>query len=115
MANKTVATIYGMADDLLRQEGNSTGIPGLEETRTIDWVNDLHKQFFDEFLTNQKNYPKYMKREYGVELSGGTTLTAAVTAGDTSFTVDSSSALATSGAGVIYKNGQFTGFSSGFA
>lgn len=107
MANKTVLQIYGMANDLLRQEGNSTGIPGLEETRTIDWINDLHKQFFDEFLTNQRNYPAYMKKEKGYTLSSGTELAASVAAGATSFTVDSSSALGTSGAGVIYKSGQY--------
>lgn len=110
MANKTVQDIYTAADSLLRQEGASSGVPGLEETQTILWVNDLHKQFFDEFTNAGMNLPAYMKKEYGYTGVPGTYLTAAVSAGASSFTVASSSALDTSGAGVIYKNSQFNIF-----
>lgn len=107
MANKTVADIYGMANDLLRQDGNSTNVPGLEETRTIDWINDLHKQYFDEFTTAGRNFPDYMKKTHGATMTAYTALAAAVASGASTFTIDSSSALGTSGAGVIYVDYQY--------
>lgn len=107
MANKTVQDIYTATDSLLRQEGNSSGVPGMEETQTIVWINDLHQQFFDEFTTAGMNYPPYMKKRKGYTGVSGTYLTADVTSGASSFTVNSSDALDTSGAGVIYKNSQY--------
>lgn len=107
MANKTLAQLYGMADDLLRQEGNSSGVPGLQEDATIAWINDLHKQFFEEFTTAGRNYPQYMKQKTGFTSLAHTALAADVAAGASSFTIDDSDSLATSGAGVIYKNSQY--------
>lgn len=118
MANKTVQQIYTAADDLLRQDGASTGIPGLESSATIGWIDELQKQFFDEYTTKYGNFPAYMKRHYGIIPVSGTELAASTAAAATSLTVDSSSALASSGAGVIYKNSlfdifTFTGNSAG--
>lgn len=96
-----------MANNLLRQDGDATGVPGLESSATITWVNDLHKQFFDEYLKSYGNYPAYMKKEKGYTAASSTALAADVAAGATSLTVDSSSALDTSGAAVIYKNSQY--------
>jgi hypothetical protein len=107
VANKTVQDIYGMADDLLRQDGNSSGVPGLEETRTISWVDMLHRAFFDEFTNSGSNYPIYMRKHDGDTMVATSTVAADFLAGASSFTIDSSTALGTSGAGVIYKNYQF--------
>ncbi len=110
MANKTVNDIYGMADDLLRQDGASTGIPGLEESRTIEWINDLHKQFFEEFTDAGRNLPDYMKQETGFTGVVSTALAADIASGASSLTIDSSSYLDSSGAAVLYKNGQYDVF-----
>jgi hypothetical protein len=118
VANKTVADIYGMADDLLRQDGNSSGVPGLESTRTITWIDMLHRQYFDEFTNNGGNFPEYMRKHDGDTMVASTALAADVTSGAATFTIDSSSGLGTTGAGVVYSNYQFdifthTGNSSG--
>lgn len=96
-----------MTDDLLRQEGNSSGVPGLEEDRTIDWINDLHKQYFDEFTNAGKNLPQYMRKHDGDTMVVRTNLAADIAAGAVTFTIGSSDSLDASGAGVIYKNYQY--------
>lgn len=96
-----------MTDDLLRQDGNSSNVPGLEEARTITWIDMLHRQYFDEFTNAGGNYPEYMRKHYGDTMVANTSVAADFAAGASTFTIDSSDALSTSGAGVIYKNYQY--------
>lgn len=96
-----------MADDLLRQDGNSSGVPGLESTRAITLIDALHRKFFDEFTDAGMNFPSYMKKGHGDTMVTYTALAGDVTSGATTITIDSSSALSTSGAGVIYRNNQY--------
>jgi len=118
MANKTISDAYGMAQDLLKFEGSTVGIPALEEARTIQFASDLNEQYFRAFWDRGLNAPEYMRKEKGYTAVAETALAANVLAAATTFTIDSSSALDTSGAGVIWKAYQFdtftfTGNSSG--
>lgn len=107
MANKTVSDIYGYANDILRQEGSGSGIPGIEEDRALEWVNDLNAAFFEEFYENGIVLPDYMASNVGYDAVQATALSAATAANATSMTVESSSALDTSGAFVILDNQQW--------
>lgn len=122
MANKTAQDIYGYAEDILSFDGADIGIPGLEESRTIEWIADLDKQLFEEFYERGIMVPQEMSSHYGVDAVAGTYLDGnasdTVAAAATSMLINDSDALATSGAGVIYDNNQFdifthTGNSSG--
>jgi hypothetical protein len=107
MANKSLLSIQAAADALMRKEGNSSGIPGVQEAQVVVWANDLHKAFFDEFSDAGKNGPEYMRRDYGVSSRTYTTLSNDVLSGATTFAVEDGDGLTTSGAGVIYRNQQF--------
>lgn len=107
MANKTVEQIYAYAQDLLKFDGTDVGLAGLEEDRVINFVSDLDKQFAEEFYTRGIVLPTYLASHYGTDTVTGTTLSAATAAAASSFTIGTSTALATSGAGVIYDNNQF--------
>jgi hypothetical protein len=58
----TARLIFEEAQDLLKIESSSIGIPGMEEPRTIGWINRLQEKFFDGFTRNSQTFPKYMRR-----------------------------------------------------
>lgn len=107
MANPTPDDVYGYAQDLLKYEGEEIGLPALEEDRTLDWIRDLQQMFFEEFYGRRMTAPEYMKSHTGYDAVAETALAADVAAGAATFTVDSSSALDTSGCGVIYDDNHF--------
>ena len=104
MANKLARDIYGYADDIMRQQGAGSGIPGIEETRTLDWINDLNAAYFDEFYGNGLVAPDYMASNIGYDSGSSTELSEDTAAGAITMTVASSSALNTSGTFVLYDN-----------
>lgn len=118
MANKTVGDIQGFAQDLLRLDGSDLGLSGIEEARTIEWINDLNAELYEEFYSRGLVVPDYLASSVGFDTSSATALAADTAAGATSLTVDSSAALDSSGAAVIYDRQHFdvftyTGNSSG--
>lgn len=118
MSNKTGEDIYGYAQDLLKFDGANISLSGAEESRALDWINDLEKQFLEEFYSRGLTAPDYFSDFTSFSTVSGTQLNGDVSAGATTFSIDSSSALSSSGAGVIYSNNSyniftFTGNSSG--
>lgn len=111
MSNLTVEDIYGRSQDLLKFDGTDIGLPGMEEPRTIEWISDLKSQFFDEFYALRINPPDYLKSSVGYDAVGNTRLAEDTDAGDTSFTVEDSDYLPSSGVAVVYGNTQYDIFS----
>lgn len=100
MTNPTASEIYGKTEDLLKLEGSTIGIPGVEEDRTLEWINDLQIQFFQEFFDAGLTLPSYMRGEFGADLLGATNLDGAVTTTDTEIDLDSGTNASSAG-GVI--------------
>lgn len=117
MANKTVSDIYGYATDLLKIDSDTTVIPGLQESRTLNWIDDLHTQFFQTFYDNGQVLPDYMKSETGFDLVSSTDLDGAITTASTEVDLTDADDMDSSGGIVIKEEFQydvvwFTGKSS---
>lgn len=110
MSRKTIAQVYGMAADLIRTEADTSGIPGLEEDRTIDWCDQLNAEFFDRWKEAGRLPPQYMRKAKGYSAKATTALAADITSTSaTSTSVDDASVLFDNSANalVIYGNGSF--------
>lgn len=104
---KTVQQIFDIAQDYIKIDSDTIGIPGLEEARTITWINDLHRRFFDEIYSRGVMLPRYMRKEYGFDAVTGTTLDGAITAASTKIDLTDASNFDSSGAIVIREGNQF--------
>jgi hypothetical protein len=97
----TAGHIIGIAEGLLRIDGDATGIPGLESTQMLSFVDQANREYVNAFRTNGEA-PEIMKREYGFDLIADTALAADTAALAATFTVDDSSAFPTAGALAIW-------------
>jgi hypothetical protein len=105
MANKTASDIYGYAQDLLKMDGDTIGIPGCEEARTLNWINDLHYQYFQSFYDNNIVLPKNMRGEDGFDAPSSTTLDGDVAVTDTEIDLTSGTNASSGGGGIAIYDG----------
>lgn len=112
MSRKTAEQIYGMTADLLRTDADASGIPGLEETRTLDWINDLNAEYFERWRESGRLPPPYMRKSKSYECRGTTALSSDITSSDVGFSVDDGTVLHdnSANAAAIFGNGTFDVF-----
>lgn len=107
MPNKTGQKIYDMAQDLVKIDGSTIGIAGLEEARALEWINDLNSMFFGEYYGRGLQAPDYMRAETGFNAVTSTDLDGAVLQNATTIDLTDASDFDSSGAIVIRNGDQF--------
>lgn len=99
----TAATILNRAEGTLDWDRTSVGVPGLESTHLLAVLNDAIQEYHSSFEKNGEP-SSILKKETGYTIVADTALAANTAAGATSYTVDSSASLGSSGALVVWDN-----------
>ncbi len=103
MANSTAGTISGYIWNLLREQGDTTDIPALQESFILTLISQANIEYLKAHRRGGGTAPIVLMRDGGFDLVADTALAVATTTETTDFTVDDSSSYdTTNGAFVIW-------------
>src|ERR1700754_2021938 len=101
----TAETIITRAWALLRVDGSSTDVPGLQQDQMLLALDQADREWLRSFRRGGGEPPSTSRKEVGYTLIASTALAADITTSSPTVIVDDSSDAPSSGAFVIYDDG----------